>query len=118
MNKFLDIVPEVAAAIAGGQAVVSLEATIIAHGMPYPQNLAMARTVEGIVRAGGAVPATIAILGGRLKVGLGAAELEQLARGQGIAKAGSTGQVDQPQVHFELRQGQKPVDPTPFMERM
>src|SRR5215467_4958100 len=89
MNKFLDIAPEVAAAIAGGQAVVALESTIIAHGMPYPQNLAMARTAEGIVRAGGAVPATIAILGGRLKVGLGAAELEQLARGQDIGKAGT-----------------------------
>jgi len=87
MNSFLDIAPEVAAAIAGGQAVVALESTIIAHGMPYPQNLAMAQRVEEIVRAGGAVPATIAIIGGRLKAGLGATELELLARGEAMAKA-------------------------------
>jgi len=87
MNEFLDIAPEVAAAIAEQRPVVALESTIIAHGMPYPQNFAMARTVEGIVRAGGAVPATIAIIGGRLKVGLDAAELEVLARADNIAKA-------------------------------
>jgi pseudouridylate synthase len=87
MNEFLDIAPEAAAAIADQRAVVALESTIVAHGMPYPQNLAMARTVEGIVRAGGAVPATIAIIGGRLKAGLGAAELELLARADDIAKA-------------------------------
>lgn len=87
MNEFLDIAPEVRAAIAEKRAVVALESTIIAHGMPYPQNLAMARAVEGIVRAGGAVPATIAIIDGRLKVGLDAAELELLARVDNIAKA-------------------------------
>jgi pseudouridine-5'-phosphate glycosidase len=87
MNEFLDIAPEVAAALAGGRAVVALESTIIAHGIPYPQNLAMARAVEGIVRGGGAVPATIAIIGGRLKVGLAAADLELLARADGVAKA-------------------------------
>jgi len=87
MKEFLDIAPEVAAAIAERRAVVALESTIIAHGMPYPQNLAMARAVEGIVRAGGAVPATIAIIDGRLKVGLGATELELLARDDGVAKA-------------------------------
>ncbi len=87
MNEFLDIAPEAAAAIAERRAVVALESTIIAHGMPYPQNIAMARAVEGIVRAGSAVPATIAIIGGRLKVGLDAAELELLARADNIAKA-------------------------------
>jgi pseudouridine-5'-phosphate glycosidase len=87
MNEFLDIAPEVAAAVAERRAVVALESTIIAHGMPYPRNLEMARTVEGIVRAGGAVPATIAIIGGRLKVGLGADELGLLARADGVAKA-------------------------------
>ena len=87
MNEFLDIAPEVTAAIAERRAVVALESTIIAHGMPYPRNLEMARTVEGIVRAGGAVPATIAIIGGRLKAGLGAEELELLARAEGVAKA-------------------------------
>jgi pseudouridine-5'-phosphate glycosidase len=87
MNAFLDIAPEVAAAIAERRAVVALESTIIAHGMPYPRNLEMARTVEGIVRAGSAVPATIAIVGGRLKAGLATEELELLARAEGVAKA-------------------------------
>jgi pseudouridine-5'-phosphate glycosidase len=87
MNEFLDISPEVAAAIAEGRAVVALESTIVAHGMPYPQNLTTARAVEVIVRAGSAVPATIAILDGRLKVGLGAADLERLARGRNVTKA-------------------------------
>ena len=87
MNEFLDIAPEVATALSDGRAVVALESTIIAHGMPYPQNLAMARAIEGIVRGGGAVPATIAIIGGRLKVGLDAAGLELLARADGVAKA-------------------------------
>ncbi len=87
MNEFLDIAPEAAAAIAEQRPVVALESTIIAHGMPYPQNLAMARAAERIVRAGGAVPATIAIIDGRLKVGLDAAELERLARADNMAKA-------------------------------
>ncbi|MGE0119762.1 MAG: pseudouridine-5'-phosphate glycosidase [Dongiaceae bacterium] len=87
MNEFLDITPEVRAALAEGRAVVALESTIVAHGMPYPQNLATARAVEAILRAGGAVPATIAILDGRLKVGLAAAELERLASAGDIAKA-------------------------------
>ena len=71
---------EVAAALKAGRPVVALESTIIAHGMPYPQNVATAREVEDIVRKHGAVPATIAILGGRVKVGLAAAELEYLGR--------------------------------------
>jgi len=87
MNEFLDIAPEVRTALSEGRAVVALESTIIAHGMPHPQNLAIARRLEEIVRAGGATPATIAIIGGRLKVGLGAAELELLARDDGVAKA-------------------------------
>jgi pseudouridine-5'-phosphate glycosidase len=64
-----------------GQPVVALESTIISHGMPYPQNLAMAREVEGVVREAGCVPATIAILGGVVRVGLEAEELERLAVG-------------------------------------
>jgi pseudouridine-5'-phosphate glycosidase len=87
MNEFLDVAPEVAAALTEGWPVVALESTIVAHGMPYPQNLATAQAVETIVRAGGAVPATIAILAGRLKVGLGAAELERLAAAKDMAKA-------------------------------
>jgi pseudouridine-5'-phosphate glycosidase len=89
VNEFLDIAPEVATALSKGAAIVALESTIIAHGMPHPQNLSMARAVEGIVRAGGAVPATIAVIGGRLKVGLGATELELLACAEGVAKAGT-----------------------------
>jgi pseudouridine-5'-phosphate glycosidase len=87
MNEFLDVAPDVAAALAEGRAVVALESTIVAHGMPYPQNLATAQAVEAIVRAGGAVPATIAILDGRLKVGLGAAELARVAQAAEMAKA-------------------------------
>ena len=80
-HPFLDIHPEVAAALATKRPVVALESTIIAHGMPYPQNVATALQVEAEVRAHGAVPATIAILNGRLKVGLTQAEIEQLGQG-------------------------------------
>ena len=80
-HPFLDIHPEVAAALATKRPVVALESTIIAHGMPYPQNVATALQVEAEVRAHGAVPATIAILNGRLKVGLTQAEIEQLGLG-------------------------------------
>ncbi|HEX2019367.1 MAG TPA: pseudouridine-5'-phosphate glycosidase [Aurantimonas sp.] len=70
---------EVAAAIEAGQPLVALESTIVTHGMPYPQNLAMARRVEAIIREESAVPATIAVLDGRLRIGLTAGELEALA---------------------------------------
>src|SRR5262249_23539567 len=84
----LSIAPEVAAARERGGAIVALESTIITHGMPYPQNLAMAREVEGIVRQAGAVPATIAVMDGELKVGLTEADLERLAKeGRTAAKA-------------------------------
>ena len=70
INPYLDVNPEVAAAIAQGKPVVALESTIISHGMPYPQNVETALNVERIIRENGAVPATIAIIGGRLKAGL------------------------------------------------
>ncbi len=79
MNKYLSILPEVAAALAAGRPVVALESTIISHGMPYPQNVEMANKVEAIVRENGAVPATIAIMDGKIKIGLTAADLEVLA---------------------------------------
>jgi len=82
----VDISAEVRAALASGQAVVALESTIISHGMPYPQNVAMAREVEGIVRAGGAVPATIAVLDGVPKVGLSTDELELLGSSPEVVK--------------------------------
>ena len=88
LNKYLDIKPEVAEALAAGKPVVALESTIISHGMPYPQNVQTALEVERIVRANGAVPATIAVIGGRLKAGLTAEEIEYFGKkGQAIAKA-------------------------------
>ena len=88
MNPALDIHPEVLRALAEGRPVVALESTIISHGMPWPQNAQTAARVEQVVREHGAVPATIAVLGGRLKAGLDAAQIEHLAqRGPGVTKA-------------------------------
>ena len=88
LNKYLDVNPEVAEALAAGKPVVALESTIISHGMPYPQNVETALNVEQIIRDNGAVPATIAIIGGRLKAGLSAEEIEYFGKkGQAIAKA-------------------------------
>ena len=88
MNKYLDIAPEVAEALAAGKPVVALESTIISHGMPYPQNVETALKVEQIIRECGAVPATIAIIGGRLKAGLSKEEIDYLGKtGAGIPKA-------------------------------
>ena len=80
MNKYLDVAPEVREALTAGKPVVALESTIISHGMPYPQNVETALNVERIVRENGAVPATIAILGGRLKAGLSKDEIEYLGK--------------------------------------
>ncbi len=88
LNKYLDIKPEVAEALAAGKPVVALESTIISHGMPYPQNVQTALAVEQIVRENGAVPATIAVIGGRMKAGLTAEEIEYFGKkGLDIAKA-------------------------------
>ena len=88
MNKYLEISPEVQAALAAGKPVVALESTIISHGMPYPQNVETARNVERIVRENGAVPATIAIIGGKLKAGLSPDEIEYLGKkGYDVTKA-------------------------------
>ena len=80
MNELIQLSPEVAAAREQGLPVVALESTIIAHGMPWPQNLDTAREVEDVIRAEGAVPATIAVIGGRIRVGLTDAELQHLAQ--------------------------------------
>ena len=86
-QAYLDIAPDVQHALATGRAVVALESTIISHGMPYPQNVATALQVEQEVRQHGAVPATIAIVGGRLKAGLSRDEIEQLGRaGHAVTK--------------------------------
>ncbi len=88
MNQYLDLSPEVAEALREGKPVVALESTIISHGMPYPQNVETALNVERIVRKNGAVPATIAIIGGRLKAGLTPEEIEYFGKkGTAIAKA-------------------------------
>ena len=88
LNAYLDVNPEVAAAVAAGKPVVALESTIISHGMPYPQNVETALRVEQVIRENGAVPATIAILGGRLKAGLTPEEIEYLGKtGQAVTKA-------------------------------
>ena len=88
MNKYLDISKEVKEALGAGKPVVALESTIISHGMPYPQNVETALSVEKIVRDNGAVPATIAIIGGRLKAGLTEDEIEYFGRkGPEITKA-------------------------------
>jgi len=87
IQAFLDIAPEVQQALDAGAAVVALESTIISHGMPYPQNVATALQVENEVRQHGAVPATIAIVNGRLKAGLSGDEIEQLGRaGHAVTK--------------------------------
>ncbi len=79
--------PEVADALANGGAIVALESTIITHGMPYPANLETALSVEAVVRENGAVPATIAVIDGELRVGLERDELENLAQAKGVVKA-------------------------------
>lgn len=87
MNSLLRISPAVEAALGAGEAVVALESTIVSHGMPYPQNLETALRVEEAVRANGAVPATIGVIGGKPTAGLSRAEIELLAkRGHDAAK--------------------------------
>lgn len=86
LEKYLDINPEVKKALEEGKPVVALESTIISHGMPYPKNVETARNVEKIIRDKGAIPATIAILNGKLKVGLTNDELEYLGNGKNVIK--------------------------------
>lgn len=86
LAALMDLHPEVAAALQAGRPVVALESTIISHGMPFPQNVDMARGVEDVVREHGATPATIAVLGGRLKVGLSPGELHLLATDSNVQK--------------------------------
>lgn len=91
METSVQLSPSVASALAQRRPVVALESTIIAHGLPYPANLEVARELEATVRSAGAEPATIAVLGGQPWVGLDAAALERLARdGASFAKAGAT----------------------------
>ena len=88
MNRYLDVADEVRLALEEGKPVVALESTIISHGMPYPKNVETALLVEQTIRDNGAVPATIAVIGGRLKAGLSREEIEYLGKtGRSVAKA-------------------------------
>ena len=103
MNKYLDIAPEVQQALADGRPVVALESTIISHGMPYPKNVETALLVEQTLRDNGAVPATIAILGGRLKAGLSKEEITYLGKaGRKVAKVSP-----RPAGHLRARRGRR-----------
>lgn len=86
-NSYLEILPEIKQALTHGKPVVALESTIISHGMPYPENIKTAKELDGIVRENGAIPATIAILNGKMKVGLSDSDLEFLATSKDIKKA-------------------------------
>jgi pseudouridine-5'-phosphate glycosidase len=85
-KDYLDIKGEVKTALDEGKAVVALESTIISHGMPYPQNVEMAKKVEDIIREQGAIPATIAIMNGKIKIGLTDEDLETLAKEKHVEK--------------------------------
>ena len=87
MNKdYLEINSEVKEALENGKPVVALESTIIAHGMPYPKNVETAIAVEEVIRKNGAVPATIAIIGGKIKIGLTHEEIEYLGTAKNVLK--------------------------------
>ncbi|MEN8242754.1 MAG: pseudouridine-5'-phosphate glycosidase, partial [Chloroflexota bacterium] len=78
--------PEVGAALAAGEPVVALESTVITHGLPYPENLALAEEMQSVIRAQGAVPATIAVIDGVVRVGLDQSALERLAQAKDVRK--------------------------------
>ncbi|MFA1643117.1 pseudouridine-5'-phosphate glycosidase [Chryseomicrobium palamuruense] len=86
MKHLVDYTQEVKEALESGKAVVALESTIISHGMPYPENVKMAKEVEQVIRENGAVPATIALMDGRIKIGLTDEDLELLATSQNVRK--------------------------------
>ena len=116
MNKYLDISPEVAEALNSGKPVVALESTIISHGMPYPRNVETALLVEQTIRENGAVPATIAIIGGRLKAGLSKDEIEYLGKsGRNVAK---TSRRDSAALVARKADGAPPVTTTMMIAHM
>ena len=116
LNKYLDIAPEVQKALEEGRPVVALESTIISHGMPYPQNVETALNVEKIIRDNGAVPATIAVIKGRLKAGLSAEEIDYLGKtGTAVAKASRR---DLPVLVAEGRDGATTVTTTMIIAHM
>lgn len=86
IQNYMDITNEVKEAIAANKPVVALESTIISHGMPYPENITMAKKVESIIRQAGAIPATIAVMNGKIKIGLSDTDLETLAKAKHVRK--------------------------------
>ena len=86
MKQYLDVLPEIQHALDHNLPVVALESTILSHGMPYPENVSFAAEVEKVVRAEGAVPATTALIGGRIKVGLSPAELQTMCKAENVGK--------------------------------
>jgi len=87
INDYLDIKEEVKDALAENKAIIALESTIISHGMPYPENIISAKKSEAIIREAGGVPATIAIINGKIKIGLTENDLEHMGKDAGITKA-------------------------------
>ncbi|MCB0565877.1 MAG: pseudouridine-5'-phosphate glycosidase [Phaeodactylibacter sp.] len=116
INHYLDIAPEVMDALNENRAVVALESTIISHGMPYPQNAETALRVEQKVRAGGAIPATMAILGGRLKAGLSPKEIDYL--GEKGAQVTKVSRRDLPVLLASGRDGATTVASTMIISRL
>ena len=86
LKAYMDVTPEIEEAVRTGKPVVALESTILSHGMPYPENLSFAREVEKIIREQGAIPATMAIIDGRLKCGLTEDELVRMCEAKGVLK--------------------------------
>lgn len=115
LNKYMDINPEVQKALEARCAVVALESTIISHGMPYPKNVETALNVEEIIRSYGVVPATIAIINGRLKVGLTSEEIEYLGKSKNVIK---TSRRDIPFIITQKRDGATTVAATMFIANL
>ena len=115
LGKWMDISEEIQNSIKGNGPVVALESTIISHGMPFPQNLETALEVESIIRKEGAIPATIAVVEGRIKIGLSNLELEQFAQGTKTVKVSSR---DLPLVLLQKQNGGTTVAATMICARM
>jgi len=115
LGKWMDISEEIQNSIKGNGPVVALESTIISHGMPFPQNLETALEVESIIRKEGAIPATIAVVEGRIKIGLSNLELEQFAQGTKTVKVSSR---DVPLVLSQKQDGGTTVAATMICARM
>lgn len=115
LKQFMDITPEIAEAVASGKPVVALESTILSHGMPYPENLKFAGEIEKIIRVEGAVPATMAVIDGRLKAGLTEAELQRMCEARGVLKVSRR---DLPIVVAEKLTGATTVATTMILARL